>query len=154
LNPDKRLNEKFTVVEEGTISLGWKFLIPDEIDNIFLIDEDAYIGCSLNLNLTPRYNDALTSSRRKWKRSYSVGCKYPIFDWFYFNATAYYYPDKTQQQPFDPDYTYGFGYFDWHPGTISIQYNNYAGNRYPWRDQKDAGTFMNGSITLSWSWAF
>jgi len=74
LNPDKRLNEKFTVVEEGTISLGWKFLIPDEIDNIFLVDEDAYIGCSLNLNLTPRYNDALTSSRRKWKRSYSVGC--------------------------------------------------------------------------------
>ncbi len=154
LNPDKQLNEKFTTVEEGTISLGWKFLVPDEIDDIFLIDTEAYIGCSLNLNLTPSYNDVSTNSRRKWKRSYSVGCKYPIFDWFYINATAYYYPDKTQQQPFDPDYTYGFGYFDWHPGTISLQYNNYAGNRYPWRNQNGAGTFKNGSITLSWSWAF
>ncbi len=31
----------------------------------------------------------------------------------------------------DPDFTYGFGYFDWHPRTFSLQHNNYAGNRYP-----------------------
>ena len=154
LFPRKSKGEKFTSFEEGGISFGWKFLIPEEIEKLFLIDQNAHIGCSLNLNMAPRYTDIKTSSRKSWKQNFSLGCKYPIYDWIYFNATVYYYPDKDQQQPFDPDFTYGFGYFDWHPGTVSIQYNNFAGNRFPWRKQKDAGGFFDGSLTISWSWAF
>ena len=39
----------------------------------------------------------------------------------------FYYPFPFQQQPWDPDFTYGFGFFDWHPGSISIQYNKIHG---------------------------
>ena len=64
-----------------------------------------------------------------------------------------YYPYPEQKQPWDPDFTYGFGYFDWHPGTISVQYNNYSGNRYPWHKKSpDTGRFKDGAITISWSW--
>jgi hypothetical protein len=60
-----------------------------------------------------------------------------------------------QQQPWDPDFTYGIGYYDWHPGTILVQYNNYSGNRLPWRDKSaDTGKFKDGSITISWSWTW
>jgi hypothetical protein len=63
-----------------------------------------------------------------------------------------YYPDKTQQQPWNPDYTYGFGFFDWHPGTISVQYNNYSGNRFKLSDRAaGTGHFQNGSISVAWS---
>jgi hypothetical protein len=63
-----------------------------------------------------------------------------------------YYPKKEQQQPWNPDFTYGFGYFDWHPGQLSIQYNNYSGNRFSSSEQaKGTGKFNNGSISIAWS---
>ena len=29
------------------------------------------------------------------------------------SALYFYFNPKVQKQPWDPDYTYGFGYFDW-----------------------------------------
>ena len=97
--------------------------------------------------------DVATLSMQDWKQSISLGLKYVIYNWWYANTSLYYYPNPDQKQPWDPDYTYGFGYFDWHPGTISVQYNNYSGNRYPWhRKSPDTGSFKDGAITISWSW--
>jgi hypothetical protein len=61
----------------------------------------------------------------------------------------------AQQQPWDPDFTYGFGYFDFHSGTFSVQYNNYSGNRFPWRHRgPHTGTFAYGGISISWGYGF
>ena len=44
------------------------------------------------------------------------------------------------------------GYFDWKPGTISIQYNNYSGNRFHSSERaKGTGEFLNGSLSIAWS---
>jgi len=81
--------------------------------------------------------------------------QYTTYKNFYANITFYCYLFPKQQQPWDPDFTYGFGYFDWHPDTISIQYNNYSGNRFPWKKTSPGtGSFTNGGFTISWSWAW
>jgi hypothetical protein len=45
-------------------------------------------------------------------------------------------------------WSYGFGYSDWNPYTVAIQYNNWGPNPV------FVPNFVkNGSVTISWSWA-
>jgi hypothetical protein len=105
----------------------------------------------VNYSWSPHYADATGTTHRN-KQKAGLAVKYGIYKWLYATTTVSYYPRRSQQQPWDPDYTYGFGYFDWHPRTFSIQYNNYAGNRYPWRRGARAG-FRDGGLSLTWSWS-
>lgn len=53
------------------------------------------------------------------------------------------------------DWSYSFGYSDWHPFTFSLTYDNWGTN--PIFDSSQGNSFNfseNGAITLSWSWAF
>lgn len=147
-------DEVFSEFLFGTITIAWKFPIPKAIAEPLLIDKSAGIGCAVGYNGSPRYFDLASASNKYWKQSVSLGCKYSVVGNWYFNWSLYAYLNPDQQQPWDPDFTYGFGYFDWRPGTISIQYNNYSGNRFPWR-RKNPGTgrFKHGEFSLSWSWA-
>lgn len=147
--------EKTTNFKQGTWSLGWKFPITSPFKDWITFTPDGAIGCQLDFNYTPEYFDLASISYKDAHQTLSLGCKYSIYGNWYVNATAFYYFDKTQQQPWNPDYTYGFGYFDWRPGTITLQYNNYSGNR--WRSSErgeDTGRFKDGSITLAYSFAF
>jgi hypothetical protein len=154
-DPNGDDNEQFTRFSQGTWSLAWKFPVPEVVAEPLLIDTSQKINCRISGNLTPSYFDNRLERRRSYKKSASFGCRYPIWKSFFFDWNLYYYPDGRQQQPWDPDFTYGFGYFDWRPGTITVQYSNYAGNRYPWRDHtSSAGQFTDGQITLGLSFAF
>jgi len=106
--------ERTTAFEEGTISLGWKFVLPKKIERLFTVHETGGIGFSINYNYTPKYFDLATLSRKKGKHSVSLTIRYIIYKWWYATVTLFWYPDPRQQQPWDPDFTYGFGYFDWH----------------------------------------
>jgi hypothetical protein len=153
--PEARLGEKFTRFDEGTWSLGWKFRLPGFVEEALTVHPTGGIDCASYINVAPRYVDQSSGTRKNWKQSFSFGCKYTVYKWWYVNFLLYYYPHPDQQQPWDPDFTYGFGFFDFHPGTISLQYNNYSGNRFPWRDKSpETGRFKDGSITLSWSWTW
>jgi hypothetical protein len=151
--PDDARGERRTRFREGGLSLGWKFLLPPRLEKL-LLNPEGSLGCAAGFNDSPDYTDLASGGLRHDKMSLSVGCKYTPFGWWYVNWKANYYPRPAQQQPWDPDFTYGFGYFDWHPGTISVQYNNYSGNRFPGR-VRGAGTgrFRDGSVTISYSWA-
>lgn len=53
------------------------------------------------------------------------------------------------------DWSYSFGYSDWHPFTFSLTYDNWGSN--PIFDSSQGNSFNfteNGAITLAWSWAF
>ncbi len=151
ISPDKDKGEKITRFNEGTWSLGWSFVFSEEIERLLRVHDSGGLNCGISYNINPRFVDPDFTKRQKWKQHASLNCKYSIYKNFYINATANWYPDSEQQQPWDADYTYGFGYFDWHPGTFSLQYNNYAGNRYPWRDQPDDGDFTDGVISLTYT---
>jgi|GEM_PF-6704670 len=137
---------------EGTWSLGYKFRMPKALDPIFKADEKHEVICIVNAHVTPRYTTLQDTSLQKYKRALSLGCRYMLPSNLYANLTVFYYPDHSQQQPWDPDFTYSFGYFDWRPGTISVQYNNYSGNRFAWRNGNDGqGGFRAGSVSVFWS---
>lgn len=48
-----------------------------------------------------------------------------------------------------PKWTYGFGYSDWRPNKINLQYSNYGPNEIPYHNYKD-----NGTWSLSYNWKF
>jgi len=152
--PDPASNEKRSAFNQGQWSLGYKFSLPEELKPIFLVGDDDQLGCSGNVNLTPRYSDLRSRSVKPYKKSLALGCRYTRPSGWYANVTLLAYPDRSQQQPWDPDFTYGFGYFDWRPGTISVQYNNYSGNRLPGHNVPGDGRFRKGSISMSWSTAW
>jgi hypothetical protein len=150
LAPDRAVGEARTRFNQGTWSVAFKFPLPARLEELFTINETDSIGCAAGMNFTPRFTDLATNSEQRGKKAASLGCKYALQSNWYFNFNLLTYPSGKQQQPWDPDYTYGFGYFDWHPGSWSVQYNNYSGNRYPWRQASaTTGHFRDGSITIS-----
>jgi hypothetical protein len=155
LRPDRSRREHVSLVSEGTISLGWKFKLPRAIENQLKVTDSNSMGWSVNYNVTPRFTDAKTLKREGPKHALTLSHRNQVYKNFYWNVTAYYYPSPEQQQPWNPDFTYGFGYADYKPGGISIQYNNYSGNRFPGRPHAPGiGTFHSGSISMSWNWAW
>ena len=100
----------------------------------------------------PRYTDFRTGDERAAKKSLSLGCRYTRAEGWFGEFALYAWPSRGQQQPWDPDFTYGFGYEDAGPGRLTVKYNNYSGNRFPGRDRGPGeGTFRSGSVSLTWS---
>ncbi|WP_237468595.1 hypothetical protein [Vibrio stylophorae] len=143
-----------TRFDQGTWSLGWKFPIVEPVIDWLKVTDESAMGCQINYNYTRNYFDLASLTEKLNHQTVSLGCKYVITGNWYMNATAFYYLDKTQQQPWNPDFTYGFGYFDWRPGTWTLQYNNYSGNRWNGEPAEDTGEFKHGSIMLAYSFAF
>ncbi|NLS12032.1 hypothetical protein HGP28_03885 [Vibrio sp. SM6] len=147
--------EKYTEFDQGTWALGWKFPITAPVIDWLRFNDKGAIGCQVDYNYTKEYFDLASISYKNNHQTLSLGCKYTLVGNWYVNGTAFYYFDRSQQQPWNPDFTYGFGYFDWRPGTITLQYNNYSGNR--WKSSTrgaDTGRFKDGSITLAYSFSF
>jgi len=152
LSPDRVKKENLTAFNQGQWSFGYKFALPQALEPLFLVGDQDQLSCTANVNITPRYTDLRSRSIKPNKKSLALGCRYIRPSGWYANVTLVAYPDRSQQQPWDPDFTYGFGYFDWRPGTVSVQYNNYSGNRFPGHHSVAGdGSFRKGSISISWT---
>ncbi len=152
-NPDRNEGERVTRFAQGTWSLGWKFPVPRPLAEPMLVDRTAEIDCQTAANLTPSYYDDASDDNRNWKRTLSLACNYPILAGLSLRWRAFYYTDGDTQQPWDPDFTYGFGYAPAWARGFSVQYDNYSGNRFPWRDRaENTGRFVDGTLSLGWSW--
>jgi hypothetical protein len=153
LSPDRSKNERFTRVGQGSISVGWKFVLPPRVERALTVHPSGSVGLGLNYNLVPQYTDR-SGGVRHFQHSFSLRCRYTIRGSWYVGASFNVYPDGDQQQPWNPDFTYGFGYSNWRPGKFSVEYSNYSGNRYPWRPRESGtGGFSDGSLSVSWTWA-
>lgn len=153
-SPNRAKGEAHTRFKNGVVSLGWKFVLPERWEKPLLVHPSGGLHGEIHSNLTPEYFDLSRIRDRNWKHSISLDLKYFIYTYWYMQTTLFFYPDQSQQQPWDPDYTYGFGYDDWHPGTFSLEYTNYSGTRFPGRTRTpDTGRFRDGAISISWSWA-
>ncbi|MFB6257278.1 MAG: hypothetical protein ABEH38_01175 [Flavobacteriales bacterium] len=81
--------------------------------------------------------------------------RYTLHDPFYLDGALYFYPIQSQKLPWDPDYTYGFGLFDWRAFTVNLSYGNWIGNRFPWnKEGLPSHGFLNGRLELylNYSW--
>jgi hypothetical protein len=148
-----RAGESATNLLRGVVSLGYKVNLPDVLAEPLLIDRSQKIGCRGDYRYAARY-ERVSGNDGHHKQWVSVGCRYPVWHRVYVDFTVHKYV-HGEQRPWDPDFTYGFGWFDWRPGRFSLQYSNYSGNRFPWRRQPDqTGRLQNGAVSLTWSHSF
>lgn len=150
-HPDTAAGESRFNFPEGQWTAGRKFSLPKPLEPWFLVGDGDRSICSANSHLMPRYEDLASGTTKSGKVSFSLGCRYERPGGWFAHLAVFAYPDRSQQQPWDPDFTYGFGYDDWHPGSVSVRYNNYSGNRFPGRERGPGeGSFRSGSVTVTW----
>lgn len=137
---------------EGSYVLGFKLPLRGTLHD-FLVPTDGPLNCRLALRLTPRYDRADANDQGHWKQALGGGCRYEAWPGWFVDAMAYGYPRPSQQQAWDPDFTYSFGYSGAGLYGIGISYQNYSGNRWPGHRGGD-GSFKRGSLTLSWTWTY
>lgn len=135
---------------EGEWKLAYRFALPQALEPWLLVGDGDDANCSANGHFVPRYSDFASGSRRSGKAFASLACRYRRASGWYADLALYAYAGSGQQ-PWDPDFTYGFGYDAGRPGTVTVRYNNYSGNRFPGRARgAGEGSFRSGSVTLAW----
>lgn len=140
-----KLGEEFTDINSGTITATYRYEMPDPVTQFFHPKEDASILGWVSHNLTPEYE-----ASRWWKQWFGLGVSVPIWNNFSFWGQANVYPDSSKHSLADPDFIYGFGYYDWSPGGFILAYSNYASNAFPWSPDKD-GDFSDGSVFFGYN---
>lgn len=150
--PDASKGEQVTRFDQGTWSLGFKFPAPQFLRSALEFHPTSNVQHLLNLNVIPSYYNVSTSRYEQWQTFLSLQTRYNIYDYFFGLLTLFYYPSPAQQQPWNPDFTYGFGYANWNSFTVSVQYNNYSGNRFPWnKPAENTGNFLDGIFSVSFN---
>ena len=125
-----------------------------ELLNIF----DGFSGnFSIDFPLTQSEKQRTSGVDRQGVRSKNnitlqASIKYNPLSYWFINATFYYYLDSSLKASFNPDFSYSFGYDDWHPYTFSLVYSNYGGNRFNPNKRKNERftTFEEGTISIGW----
>ncbi len=145
LNPNKEKGEKFTDFEAGTITGTYRYILPKWLTRILHPGKNVQIGGWISYNLTPKVSEDL-----HWKQVVGFGFSVPIYKKISLWIQCNWYPFKDQESSGDPDFIYGFGYYDWSGGGFILSYSNYAANSYPWSKDK-GGRFMDGSITFGYN---
>lgn len=82
-----------------------------------------------------KYRDRMENSLGGFfngKSSMGANMRYTIWKNLYLEGAFYLYPEEPKKMPWDPDFTYGFGYYDWRSFRCSLTYGNWAINRFPW----------------------
>lgn len=123
---------KKSLFDGAVANLGYKFVAD------FL--KPYHLNGSASLNL-PFSGDPSISTSWVWS---------PIDHWFVRASLS-----KSLTGSGGLDWSYSFGYSDWHPFTFSLTYDNWGTN--PIFDSSQSNSFNfteNGAISLSWSWAF
>ncbi len=82
------------------------------------------------------------------KITLGTSARYTIWHHIYVEGAVFFYPVTGSVLPWDPDYTYGFGYFDWHHFTLDFSYGNWIANRFPWHVKEMKNDFSNGEFKL------
>ncbi len=79
-----------------------------------------------------------------------LNARYVIWHNFYVEGGVYAYWPVKSKMPWDPDFTYGFGYFDWRSFRLNFSYGNWVANRFPWNGKEMKNDFTNGIFTFSY----
>lgn len=142
-----QLAQKFM---EGYLFISYNVPMPDFLNRIIRIDSTTSLRFSPLFRFAPRYRDEFEKVHYEGKPQAGITARYTLFWNIYVEGGAYYYfTPRFRQLPWDPDYTYGFGYFDYRSFRISLTYGNWAVNRWPGkaREIKHYG-FLDGNFRI------
>jgi hypothetical protein len=149
----KTLGEKFL---QGYYFISYN-QTPKKLNKLIRIDSTT----SLRIIYFARYSlkyvdekDVLHGGFITGKPSAGLAIRFTMFWNIYVEGAVYAY-EPNKKMAWDPDYTYGLGYFDWRAFRLSLTYGNWAVNRFPWNKKTYPGYgFVDGNfrIVANWAW--
>jgi hypothetical protein len=141
---------------EGNYFLSYSHFLPEKMLDAIKIDSTTNFRINYFAKYAIRYRDENNIQHGDilhGKPVVGIGARYTVFWNIYIEgATYFYFNPSLQKQPWDPDYSYGFGYFDWRAFRASITYGNWAVNRFSWnKDQQKYPYygFLDGQFRVS-----
>ncbi len=142
----------FENMKRGFFFVSYKYYLLGENSPVKL-DETTQIFFSPFIRYQPEYTDRYgLKVLGNHKITLGASSRYVIWHNFYVEGAVYFYPNKESVVPWDPDFTYGFGYFDWRSFKLNFSYGNWIANRFPWHDKEMKNDFSNGEFKLSFSY--
>ena len=147
----------FQKMTEGYLYLSYGLAPPDNLFRFIRIDNTSALRVTPFVRWAFRYRDELERVHYEGKPTAGVNARYTLFFNIYVEGAAYYYFTDAgfRQLPWDPDYSYGFGYFDWRSFRLSLTYGNWAVNRWPGKKNYFPNYgFLDGNfrLTANWMW--
>jgi len=101
------------------------------------------------------YQDENNDLGGYFKPILALNLRYTIWRNLYIEGALYAYPIQHTILPWDPDYTYGFGIFNWRAFKLNASYGNWIANRFPWNPKElNRYNFLNGEfmVNFTYSW--
>lgn len=126
--------------------------------NKLKIDSTSRLGFSYFVRYAPTYRDInqlVKGGIFSGKPTVGLSSRYTIARGIYIEGALNFYMNQKQKQPWDPDFTYGLGYFDWRPFRASFTYGSYVINRFPWnKTEYQHFGFLDGNFkfVFNYSW--
>lgn len=132
-NSPQSFGDKFL---QGSYFVSYGHELPKKLKNAIKIDNTSNIQFNYFLRYAAFYRDATSTLHGgifDGKPVAGIAARYTIAKNIFAESAIYHYfnPD-VHKMSWDPDYTYGFGYFDYRSFRLSLTYANWVVNRFPW----------------------
>lgn len=147
---------------QGFWFVTWNHNLPKKWIDAIRLDQSTNFNITYIARYFAQYRDEMDNvyglGLGEWgKAQVGVSMRYTIWKRIYLEAAAFYYPDHTNTQvAWDPDFTYGFGYFDYRAFRFSITYGNWVMNRFPFNKDPKQPTYgiLDGDLRFTFNWAW
>jgi hypothetical protein len=152
--PNRFINAQFdywTNLKRGLFFLSYNYEVnrSNFAKNRLFFDNTSKFVLVPLLRLQPEFVDENNQKAGNLRPILGTNFRYVIYKNFYIETSLFYYPIKETRLPWDPDFTYGFGIFDYRAFKVNVSYGNWIANRYPWQNNEIKHGFMNGEFTLN-----
>jgi hypothetical protein len=97
-----------------------------------------------------RVGAGTSGDRLSGSSTLSLGLHYQPVGFWYAQITVLAYLEPKRRSSWNGDFTYGFGYDDYHPYTFSLSYSNYGDNRFRPNPNAPISELDHGTISLAW----
>ncbi len=130
-----------------------RYLAPLKIDNTSNVRISYFVRYASHYR---DINNNLHGGLLEGKPVAGLSLRYTIARSIYVESAVYQYiKPASRKMPWDPDYSYGFGYFNYKSFRASVTYANWIANRFPWnpKELKPYGV-LDGDLrlTLNFNW--
>jgi len=141
--------------QEGYYFIAYNSGLSDSLTQRISLDNSTSLRFTYFFRYAIKYriaDEKLRGGLFTGKPTIGASCRFTIIWRIYAEAAVYFYP-ISRKAPWDPDYSYGFGYFDWRSFRISLTYGNWAVNRFPWnKSYYSYYGFLDGNFKIAANW--
>lgn len=148
--PARKWGEKFL---QGFVFVSFNANLPQKWINKFRLDQSTNFVFVPAIRYFPSYRNQ--ADEILWHRlQLGLTARYTIWFRLYLEAGVYAYPFPNSRMPWDPDFTYGFGYFDYRPWRVSVTYGNWIANRFNFQKEIPGYNFLDGNFSVLFNYRF